>query len=67
MSVLDRVGSPAGEALLSAFQPRSYAEQAGGRSIAQAGCEPILHMRAFQQTKRLPDALVNDILTRNRG
>ena len=35
-----------------------------GRSLASAGCEPILHMRNFQATKALPEALVKDILSR---
>lgn len=64
MSVCERVGSPAGEAMLIANQPRAYSETVGGRSMALAGCEPILHMRGFQKTGRLPEALVADILAR---
>ncbi|CAK9140766.1 unnamed protein product [Ilex paraguariensis] len=33
-----------------------------GNLIADVGCEPILHMRHFQATKRLPQKLVNQIL-----
>ena len=62
-SVAERIGTP-GEALLEAFRPRTYAERVNGRSLAAAGCEPILHMRAFQKEKRLPDALVADVLLR---
>ena len=38
--------------------------QVGGRSMAAAGCEPILHMRDFQKLKRLPEALEIDIYSR---
>lgn len=33
--VCDKVGSPAGEALLAPFQPRAYKETVGGRTMAQ--------------------------------
>lgn len=33
-----------------------------GKLIADVGCEPILHMRHFQATKRLPDKLIHQIL-----
>lgn len=33
-----------------------------GKLIADVGCEPILHMRHYQATKRLPEKLVNQIL-----
>jgi len=61
--VAERVGTP-GAALLQAYRPSEYAERVSGRSLAAAGCEPILHMRAFQRTRRLPDALVQDVLAR---
>lgn len=32
-----------------------------GKSVADVGCEPILHMRQFQATKQLPDKLVDQI------
>jgi quinolinate synthase len=60
-TVAVRSRSAAGQAMLEAFKPRVYAETVGGRSMAQAGCEPILHMRAFQKTKVLPPDLVADI------
>jgi quinolinate synthase len=50
---------------LAAFEPKKYGERIGGRSAADLGGEPILHMRAFQQTKRLPDALVADVEMRH--
>ncbi|XP_008793728.2 quinolinate synthase, chloroplastic [Phoenix dactylifera] len=33
-----------------------------GKSVAEVGCEPILHMRHFQATKRLPEKLVHQVL-----
>ena len=65
MLVCDRVGSGAGEAMLEAFKPRPYEELVAGKTMAQAGCIPILHMRGFQTGKRLPDALIEDITTRH--
>jgi quinolinate synthase len=34
-SVCDRVGTPAGEAMLEAYKPRAYLETVGGRTMAQ--------------------------------
>jgi quinolinate synthase len=51
-------------AALAAYRPRDYAEVVRGRSVAELGGEPILHMRGFQRTGQLPKALVEDILTR---
>ncbi|PNH02637.1 hypothetical protein TSOC_011378, partial [Tetrabaena socialis] len=65
LSVCDKIGSAAGEALLAPYQPRSYgAEQVGGRSLASAGCVPILHMRHFQKSKALSAELLADITSR---
>ncbi|KDP31015.1 hypothetical protein JCGZ_11391 [Jatropha curcas] len=36
-----------------------------GKSIADVGCEPILHMRHFQMTKEMPEKLVNEVLLSN--
>ncbi len=58
-SVLEALG---GDADLSAFAPRTYAERVGGRSVAELGGEPILYMRHFQRTGRLPDALVAQVI-----
>ncbi|WOL01437.1 quinolinate synthase, chloroplastic-like [Canna indica] len=33
-----------------------------GKSVADVGCEPILHMRHFQATGKLPEKLINQIL-----
>lgn len=59
----ERVGTP-GEVLLEGQRPRSYTQLVGGRSMASAGCEPILHMRGFQKTGQLPPSLEADILAR---
>lgn len=67
LMVAQRVGDPAGEALLDGYKPRAYVDLVGGRSIAQVGCEPILHMRYFAQHQQLSAGLVEDILGRNEG
>lgn len=36
-----------------------------GKSVAEVGCEPILHMRHFQATKRLPGKLVHQVVHGN--
>ncbi len=54
------------DATLVPFHPRTYAQLVSGRTVASLGGEPILHMRAFQRSGRLPDALVEDVRTRNR-
>ncbi|PUZ75450.1 hypothetical protein GQ55_1G170400 [Panicum hallii var. hallii] len=36
-----------------------------GKSVAEVGCEPILHMRHFQATKRLSDKLVHQVIHGN--
>jgi len=56
--LLDRLG----EHDLSAYHPRKYTEKIGGRSAADIGGEPILHMRHFQATGQLPEALVAHVL-----
>jgi hypothetical protein len=60
-----QVGTPASDALLAGFEPRPYAELINGRTVAQAGCVPILHMRHFQTAKELSPALVADIRGRH--
>jgi quinolinate synthase len=47
------------------FEPRKYAQEIRGRTVADLGGEPILHMRGFQRTGELPEPLVNDVLSRN--
>ncbi len=49
---------------LEAMFPRQYTETIAGRSAADLGGEPILHMRHFQRNNALPDALVADIKSR---
>ena len=50
--------------MLEANKPESYRDTVNGRSMAVAGCEPILHMRDFQKTKTLPFELEADIYGR---
>ncbi|MEW5298785.1 MAG: hypothetical protein WDW36_001868 [Sanguina aurantia] len=64
-SVLRRVGTPGGEAMLAGHLPKPYTEMVDGRTMAQAGCVPILHMRHFQNKKALSDELVADMRTRH--
>jgi len=63
MDLLARIGGEPPESLTS-FHPRVYRETLAGRSVAEVGGEPILHMRAFGKTARLPDALVAQVLGR---
>ena len=53
------------DASLESYRPRTYTESIDGRTAADLGGEPILHMRAFQKEAQLPEALVSDI--RGRG
>jgi len=46
------------------FEPRKYVQEIRGRTAADLGGEPILHMRAFQRSGELSEALVSDVLTR---
>jgi quinolinate synthase len=48
------------------FEPRKYVQEIRGRTAADLGGEPILHMRGFQSSGELPEALVSDVLTRSR-
>ena len=63
LDVLRVVGTER-EPTLAAYRPRRAAGTIAGRSAVDLGSEPILHMRAFQRTGRLPDALVRDVVTR---
>ncbi|VFQ95612.1 unnamed protein product [Cuscuta campestris] len=50
---------------LSAYEARRFSLRTpNGNLIADVGCEPILHMRHFQATTRLPDSLIDRILQR---
>lgn len=62
--LLERLGKVE-PGVLVPFHPKVYAELVKGRAIAEMGGEPILHMRGFQKEKRIPEALVADVLSRN--
>jgi quinolinate synthase len=62
-AVLEQLGEPPKNLL--PLLPRKSLETIKGRSMAELGGEPILHMRHFQRTGVLPDALVADILGRD--
>lgn len=47
------------------YEPHKYTELVMGRTAADLGGEPILHMRAFSRGGRLSDALVTDVVTRH--
>ncbi len=63
IALLERVDEEPGSNLVP-FEPRKYVQQIRGRSAADLGGEPILHMRAFQRAGELPEALVQDVLER---
>ncbi len=63
-ALFDLVEGVAARRDLARFHPRLYAERVAGRTAADLGGEPILHMRALGKTGRLPEALVRDIVTR---
>jgi quinolinate synthase len=46
---------------LSAYEPEKYAELIRGRSVAELGARPISHMREFQRTGELGEALLAEI------
>ena len=59
MDVLAELGRDAVHLdIVAAYEPRKYQELVGGRTMADLGGEPILHMRAFQREGRLPSALM---------
>ncbi|MCB9706019.1 MAG: hypothetical protein H6711_29440 [Myxococcales bacterium] len=62
--LLDRVA--AGEPL-AGFEPRKYGERLDGQTVAEVGTQPILHMRAFQRSGALPEALLADVRGRTAG
>lgn len=49
---------------LAPFRPRMDPRRIGGRTVAELGSVPIVHMREFQRSGRLPEALVQDVLGR---
>jgi quinolinate synthase len=60
MDLLAKLGDESREAL-SPYHPHKYVEQIDGRTAADLGGQPILHMRHFQKTGQLPAALVDHI------
>ncbi|KAG0601934.1 hypothetical protein M758_11G149000 [Ceratodon purpureus] len=56
-----RLVGTAGEPLLTAHHARAYTALIDGQTLGDLGCEPILHMRHFQASGSLPDALVQHI------
>ena len=63
MALLQRVDVEPSSNLVP-FEPRKYIQEIRGRTAADLGGEPILHMRAFQRSGELPEALVRDVLAR---
>ncbi|KAK9119867.1 hypothetical protein Scep_017960 [Stephania cephalantha] len=52
--------------LLSSYTAGRFNSQTPqGKSVADVGCEPILHMRHFQASRKLSEKLVNQILQNN--
>ncbi|XP_074294663.1 quinolinate synthase, chloroplastic [Silene latifolia] len=48
--------------MLSAYKAARFSSQmVSGRSVADVGCEPVLHMRHFQANRRLPEKLIHQI------
>lgn len=66
MSVCNRVGSDAERDELPSWKPKPYEERINGKSMAQAGCRSILHMRSFQKNGSLSSELVEDMRSRVR-
>lgn len=64
LALLRRVDDEPGSNLVP-FEPKKYVQEIRGRSAAELGGEPILHMRAFQKQGKLPKALIDDILGRH--
>lgn len=53
------------EVILSAYRAQRFdTSMLSGHSIADLGCEPILHMRHFQSTGKLPENLVLQVLNK---
>ncbi|CEG49191.1 quinolinate synthetase a [Plasmopara halstedii] len=49
------------------FYPQKYSELIRGKTVTKVGVQPILHMKAFMESQRLSDMLVQDIQTRTPG
>jgi quinolinate synthase len=66
LDLLQRIDAVPG-ATLAPFHPKLYAERIDGRTMSDLGGEPILHMRHFQRTGTLPDALVAAVTAPKRA
>lgn len=56
-------GLPLGKEGLKSYEAGRFSLRTPkGKLIADVGCEPILHMRHYQATKRLPEKLIDQIL-----
>ncbi|KAI8112737.1 hypothetical protein M9434_004057 [Picochlorum sp. BPE23] len=64
MNVCQKVGTDSEDGL-APWKPRPYSELIQGKTMAQAGCIPILHMRHFQKNGSLSETLANDMKTRS--
>ena len=64
MKLLERVDDQAA-ATLAPFHPKKYVETIRGRTAADLGGEPILHMRHFQRHGVLSGDLVQDVERRH--
>jgi len=49
---------------LAVFHPHAYTERVLGRTVADVGGEPILHMRGFQKSGHIPETLRDDVMRR---
>jgi quinolinate synthase len=65
MDVCNKVSTESEAIQLAPWKPRPYEERIDGKTMAQAGCIPILHMRSFQKTGKLSEDLERDMITRN--
>jgi quinolinate synthase len=65
LDVLEDLGAGRAATALAPMRPRQYIERVAGRTAADIGSEPILHMRHLQRTGRLPDALAEDVRRRS--
>jgi len=59
LDLLGKIGEEGAD--VGAFEPRKYLERVGGETVAAVGSRPILHMRSFQRTGELPDALLQAV------
>ncbi|QDZ26067.1 quinolinate synthase [Chloropicon primus] len=64
MFVLSKLEEDDSDPILQDYAPRNYEESIDGKSFAQVGTVPILHMRHFTQHKCMSDDLVADIKAR---